>query len=334
MDPVTQGALGAAATLAIAPRSRVFPAALLGGLSGMAPDLDVLIRSSTDPLLSLEYHRQFTHALLFIPVGGLGCAVALFAFVRTKLGFLTTYGYCCLGYATHGLLDACTSYGTQLLWPFSTLRVAWNNVSVVDPLLTLPLLALLLLAVFRRAPRLARAGLAWVLLYLAIGLVQRERATWAGWELARSRGQTPAAVVAKPSFANLVLWKTIYEYQGIYYVDAVRLLGTSIVFSGQTAPALKLARDYPWLTRQTQQARDVERFRWFSEGFIARDPDRPARVIDIRYSVVPNRIEALWGIELDASAPADAHARFFTSRELSPEDRAELTQMLWPPPRD
>jgi len=36
---------------------------MLGFLSGMAPDLDILIRSSTDPLLSLEYHRQFTHFL-------------------------------------------------------------------------------------------------------------------------------------------------------------------------------------------------------------------------------------------------------------------------------
>nr|MCS5626030.1 metal-dependent hydrolase [Planctomycetota bacterium] len=107
-----------------------------------------------------------------------------------------------------------------------------------------------------------------------------------------------------------------------------------IVFAGQSAPALELARDYPWLTPKTQQARDVERFRWFSEGFVARDPDHPARVIDIRYSMVPNHIEALWGIELDASAPADAHARFVTARRLSPAHRAELTQMLWPSPED
>ena len=48
------------------------------------------------------------------------------------------------GYATHGLLDACTSYGTVLFWPFSNERLTWNNISIVDPLLTIPALILLL----------------------------------------------------------------------------------------------------------------------------------------------------------------------------------------------
>ena len=57
-------------------------AGLLGALAGMAPDLDVLIRSSTDPLLFLEYHRQFTHSLAFIPIGAALCTAILYPFVR------------------------------------------------------------------------------------------------------------------------------------------------------------------------------------------------------------------------------------------------------------
>ena len=44
---------------------------MLGALAGAAPDLDVLIRSETDPLLALQYHRHFTHALLIAPLIGL-----------------------------------------------------------------------------------------------------------------------------------------------------------------------------------------------------------------------------------------------------------------------
>ncbi len=69
MDPVTQGALGAALPQATTNKTRVGIAGVLGFVSGMAADLDVLIRSETDPLMFLEYHRQFTHALIFIPVG-------------------------------------------------------------------------------------------------------------------------------------------------------------------------------------------------------------------------------------------------------------------------
>ena len=79
MDPLTQGVVGASLPLASARRRDIVSAAVLGFLAGMAPDLDVLIRSSEDPLLFLEYHRQFTHALVFIPIGGLICAMVLHA---------------------------------------------------------------------------------------------------------------------------------------------------------------------------------------------------------------------------------------------------------------
>ncbi|MFT5657456.1 MAG: inner membrane protein, partial [Gammaproteobacteria bacterium] len=79
MDPLTQGVLGAALPLAAARRSdHLVAVGILGLLSGMAPDLDVLLRSSSDPLLYLEYHRQFTHSLVFIPFGGLLCCLLLY----------------------------------------------------------------------------------------------------------------------------------------------------------------------------------------------------------------------------------------------------------------
>ena len=48
-------------------------------------------------------------------------------FWQVSFGF--TYLFCLLGYATHGMLDACTSYGTQLLWPFTNHRYAFNTIS-------------------------------------------------------------------------------------------------------------------------------------------------------------------------------------------------------------
>ncbi|MDJ0870018.1 MAG: metal-dependent hydrolase, partial [Myxococcota bacterium] len=290
MDPVTQGALGAAVAQAVARRERAPWAALLGGVSGMAPDLDVLIRSPSDPLLFLEVHRQFTHALLAIPFGALLCAGLLFPVARRRLGFGETYLFCLAGFATHGLLDACTSYGTQLLWPFSDLRVAWNVVSVVDPLFTLPLLALVVAATLRRAPGLARIACAWALAVLLLGVVQRERAETFGRELAARRGHEAASLEAKPSFGNQLVWKTYYEADGRYHVDAVRLGWAATSFPGDTAPRLVVDRDLPWLGADTQQARDLERFRWFSSGYVALDPARADRVIDVRYSMVSNRI--------------------------------------------
>ena len=70
MDPVTQSALGHLLPKRKATQIRYGPRNP-GCIGGLAPDLDVLISSSEDPLLFLEYHRQFTHSLIFIPFGSL-----------------------------------------------------------------------------------------------------------------------------------------------------------------------------------------------------------------------------------------------------------------------
>lgn len=325
MDPLTQGALGAALPQSTATRRQAGSAALLGFLAGMAPDLDVLIRSSSDPLLFLEYHRHFTHALIFIPFGGAICALVLHLLLgrRRGLSLGQSWLFCTLGYGTHALLDACTTYGTMLLWPFSDQRFAWNTISVIDPLFTLPLLLSVLVAAFWRKPVLARYGLAWALLYMGLGLVQRDAAEAMGYELAAQRGHQPLRLEAKPSFANILVWKTVYETQDRYYVDAVRATIRPRVYPGSSVEKLVLERDMPWLDPGSQQARDVERFRWFSNGYIARDPVYSNRVIDIRYSLLPNQIDPLWSIELKPGAAPRDHVQYRTHREGS-RDRVPL----------
>lgn len=331
MDPVTQGALGAALAQSRSTKEQIVTATWLGALAGMAPDLDVLIKSSTDPLLFLEYHRQFTHSLVFVPVGALICALILGPIARrlgSTLAFKTHYFFCLLGYATHALLDACTTYGTLLLWPFSDARFAWNNMSIIDPLYTLPILALLVIAYRKRKPQWAIATMTLVLLYPMLGLWQHQRAVDAGHTLAAQRGHTPNNLDAKPSFANLMVWKLVYEFEGRYYVDAVRVGTKPRFYSGDSIAKLDTQRDLPWLQANTQQAKDLERFRWFSNDYLALDPNNPQRVIDMRYSMLPNEIDALWFIELNPNAGADEHVVYGDKSDRKSEARSQ-TQKLW-----
>ena len=328
MDPISQGAIGAVVPQVVSRRGKLRAFAVLGCLAGMAPDLDVFIDSSTDPLLFLEFHRQFTHALLFIPIGAALVALALHPFVRRTLRPRETYLACLLGYATHGLLDACTSYGTQLLWPFSEHRVAWNIVSVVDPLFTLPLLGLAALAAVRRRRAFAVAGLVWAVGYLALGAVQHQRAEAAGAQLAAERGHQPRRLLAKAGFANLLVWKVVYEHGGRFHVDAIRAGMDVTVCSGASIARLDVRRDFPWLDPGGRQARDVERFRRFSDGYVAVDPRRANRIIDMRYSMVPNTIDPLWGIELDPRAPPDRHVRYVEDRESRVDQRRAYWRLL------
>lgn len=330
MDPLTQGVLGASLPQASVRGKYAASAGLLGFLAGMAADLDVLIRSSTDPLLFLEYHRQFTHSLVFIPVGGLLCGLLLHWLLgrRRGLSFRQSWLYCTLGYATHALLDACTTYGTMLFWPFSDVRVAWNTISIIDPLFTLPLLFAVIMGAKRRQPVYARIALVWAVGYMSLGLWQRNEAIDMGRALAAQRGHEPVRLEAKPSFANILVWKVVYETDDRFFVDAVRAGLAPRVFKGQSVEKLDLDRDMPWLDQNSQQARDIERFRWFSNGYIARDPLYANRIIDIRYSMIPNEVAPLWSIELRPGAGRDEHAAYRVHRDAGPGKGARIWGML------
>ena len=328
MDPLSQATIGAVAAQSAVTRQDLARIGLIGALAGMAPDLDVLIQSSTDPLLQLEYHRQFTHSLVFIPIGALVCAVAFWPFVRRHMSFKAVWFTALVGYATHGLLDACTTYGTLLLWPFSDARIAWNTISVVDPLFTLPLLGFAITAAVRKSQLIGRLGMAWVAFYLSIGVIQEERALAAGEALAAQRGHAPAIVSAKPSFGNLLLWKTVYEYGDQFWVDAVRAGGSVTIIEGEHVERLNLTAAFPWLDAKSQQARDVERFRWFSNDYLAIDRDDPSLIVDMRYSHLPNEIQGLWGIRLNPDASVDEHVTWIARRSAGSERFEQLWAML------
>ncbi|MEM7099114.1 MAG: metal-dependent hydrolase [Pseudomonadota bacterium] len=325
MDPISQGAIAAAAAQTRARREQMIAFTWFGALAGMAPDLDVLIQSPTDPLLFLEFHRHFTHAIVFIPVGALIVAGALFKILRHPLNFRQAYLACLLGYATHALLDACTSYGTQLFWPFSNMRVSWNNVSVVDPLFTLPLLALVVTAALRKAPKFAVMGLIWAVTYLSFGAVQLHRATAAAEALAESRGHTPHRLTMKPSFANLLIWKSIYEFEDAYYVDGIRTGFTPSVCVGQHVEKLHLPTHLPDLQADSQQARDIERFRWFSDDYLAY---HQGGIVDMRYSMVPNEVDPMWGVKVDSNKADHEHVVWWSERNMSDEKRSAFGAML------
>ena len=334
MDPISQAVFGASLSQSFArDKTKQLSALLIGALAGMAPDLDVLISSPNDPLLFLEFHRQFSHSLIFIPLGALLCTLVFYPFAKNKLSFSQIYLFSFLGYATHGLLDACTSYGTQLYWPFSDERVSWNTVSIVDPLFTLPVAILILLAVFRKNIRLARTAFVYAVVFLSLGIVQNYRAEKAVYALAQQRGHQAERVLFKPSFANRHVWKIIYEYDSHYYVDAVNILWDTEYLPGTSIQKLDIKRDFPQLPSNSQQAKDIERFRWFSDDFLAVNPQNSDIIMDIRYSFIPNRIDLMWGIGIDNEnandGKLDAHVKYELGENLDVKTRQEFMEMVF-----
>ena len=315
MDPLSQGAVGTAFAQSTANKKNIFKISVIGFLAGLAPDLDILIKSSTDPILFLEYHRQFTHSLFFIPFGSLIVALILFPFVKSSMSMKTVYYASLLGYATHGLLDACTSYGTQLFWPFSNERVTWNNISIVDPLFTIPVLILVVIAIKTKKKIFSFFSIGWIIFYLSLGFIQYERALLAAVELAQVRGHSPERLTLKPSFGNLILWKSIYQHKETFYVDAIRTAQSSTWCTGESIRVFDYQYHLPDLEKESQQKKDIERFRWFSQDYLGYDKERNI-VTDVRYSMIPNQIAPMWGLVIDEQRGVNDHAIWWTSRSL------------------
>lgn len=316
MDILTQGLLGASLAAAAAPRGQLRAAALSGFAAGMLADADALIRSRDDALLVLEYHRHFTHSLAFVPLGALLATALLWPVMRRHLPLPRLYLYALLGYALSGVLDACTSYGTMLLWPFSDARIAWSIVPIVDPVFSALLAVPLLVAMRRRRAAIARTGLALAAIYLALGVLQHQRALHAVDALAAQRGHSPQRVLVKPTLGNLVLWRAMYLHDQRVYADAVRVGVKASSYPGESAVLAPQAIG----SGSSPQAR----FAAFSDGWLVADPRHPGRLGDARYAMLPNSLRPLWGIEVDS----DGAAHFVTDRSMSSAERARFVDML------
>ncbi|MCP4876115.1 MAG: metal-dependent hydrolase [Gammaproteobacteria bacterium] len=328
MDLLTQGLLGGVLALSVAKKKESRRASAIGFAAALLADADILISASDDPLMNVEFHRHFSHALVFIPVGALIAALLLWPLLRKRLGFKRIYWYALLGYATSGLLDACTSYGTHLLWPFSDARIAWSIIAIIDPVFSLALLISLILGFKYCKPIPARVGLGLAGAYLLLGVWQHQNALQSAMELVEQRGHNAHRIIVKPTLANLVLWRSVYQSNDFFYVDAIRISpGPQRIYPGKSARKFNLQRDRPELGRESTISRDIARFSKLANDYVITDPGRANVLTDVRYSMLPIGITPMWGLDLNV-ASASQHAKFKVYRDQPDNARDLFLAML------
>lgn len=150
MDSLTQIVLGASVAEATLGKKIGNKAILLGAIAGTIPDLDIVTRFFVDDLTASVMHRGFSHSLIFPFV-----AAPILAWILKKIyynysdvSFNDWFKMFFLAIITHPLLDAQTTWGTQLFWPFEW-RIAVENIFIIDPIYTLPFLTFLILTAFQ-----------------------------------------------------------------------------------------------------------------------------------------------------------------------------------------
>jgi inner membrane protein len=329
MDNVTHAALGIAAGIAVRRAGASLPAAALAGLlAGEGPDLDVFIRSAGDPLVSFRWHRHFTHSFAFTPIWGfLAALIASWFFRRhpnTSWRDLWLSGFA--GAMAHVLCDACTSYGTMLLWPFDDGRYAWDCMPIIDLIATLPVLVLALLAWKKAAPRLAVYGLVWFTSYALLGVWQHARAESALRQWFASQQVSPVRVAVKPTALNLLVWRCVWLDGDRWRTAAVRVApfaAPQLIIGEKRAAVTPASPGLP--AAGSPAAVIIADFSRFTQNWNSYTAEGSAVLIgDIRFGMLPTSARPLWSVRCEPTGPSTV----VIDRSLKPGDWGRFGQMI------
>ena len=268
VDSLTQLTLGAAVGEAALGRKIGNKAPLWGAAFGTLPDLDVIVNPFVTELTALAFHRGLTHSLLFALVGA-----PIFAWLvhrihrRSEASWRDWTVMIGLALLTHVALDCLTSYGTQVLYPFSDVRVALPSVFIIDPAYTLPLAGGLLWGIARHGARsrmrwrATMVGIAVSTAYLLFTLTVKVHVEQVFSNSLQEQGLPHTEVFTKATPFNSVLWSGIVStdegvWTGYYSIlDADQ--SVSFQFTPRNAHLLDGHRDDP----------AVETIQWFSKGY-------------------------------------------------------------------
>ena len=271
MDSISQLVLGAAVGEATLGRKLGNRAILWGAIGGTIPDLDVLSGLFLSELGELAFHRGISHSLLFSVLFALlfGWLINRFnkpnSLVTRKEWQIMLF----LAFFTHVILDCFTVYGTQVFAPFSSYRVSWGSIAVVDPLYTIPLLLSLVITGFiirtKRTRRIVNyLGLALSTLYLLFTVYNKARVQEIFEHEFKAQNIEVTRMMTSPTIFNNILWSCTAEANDAYYVGLYSFYDTvPVKFS-------KIEKQHT-LIQNIDSDPTITTLRWFSDNYFCID---------------------------------------------------------------
>ena len=204
--------------------------------------------------------------------------------ISVEVSYKQWYIFFFLTIFTHPILDACTVYGTQLWAPFSNMRVAWNNISVADPLWTFPFaLSLIAVGMLRRNQPWRRyaiiLGWVWALGYMGYTFYNKYKVDQVMENTIASMGLKANKYMVNPTILNNILWSGTVETDSIYYQGLYSFNDQKKEFKLYPIPKNH------HLVRDNGQDKVLNTLKWFSKdyyGYMIREDGR-IQMNDLRY---------------------------------------------------
>jgi inner membrane protein len=326
LDSLTQIVLGAAVGEAVLGRKIGNKAMLYGAIAGTIPDLDVISSFFSDTVTALEMHRGFTHSVFFSVL-----FAPIFAFIVRKYeryknikdwNWLFFWAF-----LTHPILDAQTTWGTQLFWPLD-IRLAFKNIFVVDPLYTVPFLIFLILAMRQKKDAKKRRlynnlGLFVSSGYLILTLILKWFAYQNFNQELKKQNIIYKTFTVKPTPLNTVLWTANVETENFF------LIGYSSFFDKNKIQFSKYPKNHHLLGDLARHPK-VKRMIKISKGFYTvNELNNDLYFNDLRFGVLSTQKNAenfvfKYKIKLDKNG-----IPFFIEEAKGKQEGKKLLSDLW-----
>jgi inner membrane protein len=308
MDSLTQIVLGAACGEVALGKKIGNKAMLFGAIGGTIPDLDVILGKLfySNSIDQLAFHRGFMHSIVFAVVASFAFGYLVFNLYNRGSRHETTIQkdwiwLFFLSIFTHPLLDSFTPYGTQLFLPFSDYRVAVNNISVVDPLYTLPFLLCLIIAMFFKRNSFkrklwAKAGIYISSAYMIFTLINKVYVDRVFKKSFNKANVEYLRYSSQPTILNNILWYGIAETKDDYKVAFYSLFDKD----DPTNKIISLPKNHNLLNTNEP---DLKTLKWFSNGYfnlLPLDSSENIRYNDLRYPLLnpKDKNSSVFGFQL------------------------------------
>lgn len=294
MDSLTQIVLGAACGEVALGKKIGNKAMLFGAIGGTIPDLDVIFGNLFygNEIDQLAFHRGFMHSIVFACIASLVLGFILYELYNSGRRKDTTnlkdwIWLFFLSIFTHPILDSFTPYGTQLFLPFTDYRVAFNNISVVDPLYTLPFLFTLIVAMFfkRSNPRRfkwVKAGIYISSAYMLFTIGNKFYMDSVFKKSFKEANINYNRYSAQPTILNNFLWYSVAETEDQYYATFYSLFDKGNLATHM----IPIPKNHDLLDMSHH---DLEILKWFSNDyFTLQKIDSTGQIIykDLRYPLL------------------------------------------------
>lgn len=265
MDSITQIVLGAAVGEIILGRKLGNKGLLLGAIGGTIPDLDVIYNFfNDDPIAILRVHRAYSHSMFTHLVLSVPLAWISMRWKKYTISFKQWYLFWFMALFTHALLDCCTTYGTRFFLPFSNYQVAFNNISVIDPLYTLPFLFILAGCMFFKRTNPVRRKFLWISIgyssaYMLATFILKYDVHHKFKDSLKENNIHYTELNSTPTILNAVLWSATAYDDSMIYVSEYSYLVKDDIIKWNGYP-----RNLDKLSGFNSEA--LETITWFSDG--------------------------------------------------------------------